>query len=224
MIRVKTGIPGLDRALNGGLIGSRCMHIVGTVGTGKSILAAQFLYMGAVEYGEPGVYLSLDEKPERIKENMLEFGWDFEKLERQNRLRVDFFTPLEVQQYARQESIAITNMIRSVNAKRFVVDTVSTFSLMFRGDYEKRLYISKLVDEILKKGCTLLLLSDAPYEQKPSIIDVLADGLITLRIKEKGKKLVRTLEIVKMRGTLHLTGELPMEITTKGISVRPRPI
>ena len=78
--RVKTGIPGLDELIEGGFPRGDTILVAGKAGTGKTILANQFLYNGAVMYEEPGVLVTLEESPIAIKRNMLRFNMDFEAL------------------------------------------------------------------------------------------------------------------------------------------------
>jgi len=81
--RVKTGIPGLDELIEGGFPRGDTILVAGKAGTGKSILATQFIYKGVTEYNEPGVLVTLEEPPNLIKRNMLRFGMDLAKLEKE---------------------------------------------------------------------------------------------------------------------------------------------
>ncbi|MGQ9515609.1 MAG: RAD55 family ATPase, partial [Thermoproteota archaeon] len=85
---VRTGIDGLDKVLGGGIPRGRCVLVMGGPGTGKTTLSIQFLYNGAIEYGENGIYITLQESPEHIRKDMLKIGLDFEILEEEDRLRI----------------------------------------------------------------------------------------------------------------------------------------
>ena len=80
--RIKTGIPGLDELIEGGFPKGDTILIAGKAGTGKSILATQFIYKGVTEYNDPWpvVFVTLEEPPHLIKMNMLRFGIDLDKL------------------------------------------------------------------------------------------------------------------------------------------------
>src|SRR5213594_931285 len=84
--RTPTGIPGLDKLLNGGLPKGRIILLTGGPGTGKTILSSQFLVNGILDYDENGVYVSLDENKQHVFEEMVDFGWDLPELEHQKRL------------------------------------------------------------------------------------------------------------------------------------------
>ena len=82
MNRVKTGIAGLDPLVEGGFPEGRSILVSGATGTGKTIFCTQFAYIGAKEYGEPAVYVTLDERPDLIREDVSRFGWNLEELEK----------------------------------------------------------------------------------------------------------------------------------------------
>jgi KaiC/GvpD/RAD55 family RecA-like ATPase len=81
-----TGIQGLDEILDGGLPRNRTVLLSGTCGTGKSTFAVQFLYKGIVEYNEPGILISLEQDPRELKQDMLHYGFDLQKLEDSGKL------------------------------------------------------------------------------------------------------------------------------------------
>ena len=79
--KVKTGIQGLDELINGGFPEGRVILVVGGPGTGKTVLASQFLYKGIDDYNENGIFVSLDESKNHYSSEMQNFGWDFKKAE-----------------------------------------------------------------------------------------------------------------------------------------------
>ena len=92
MERVKTGIPGFDEILDGGIPVRNVVLLAGGPGTGKSILGQQFLHSGLAN-GEPGVFVALEEHPVQVRVNAHRFGWDFKKFEEEGLLAiVDAFT------------------------------------------------------------------------------------------------------------------------------------
>src|SRR3990172_4878707 len=95
--RVKTGIQGLDELIAGGLKPASLTLLTGTAGTGKTILCSQFLYEGAKTFNEPGVYVTFEEPPENIKKDSLNFGWDFEELEKQKKILFVRYDPFHVE-------------------------------------------------------------------------------------------------------------------------------
>ncbi len=134
---VPTGIPGADKILGEkGIPRGHSILIAGGPGSGKTTFAIQFLYKGATEHGEPGIYISLDEDPEDVKKNMSKFGWDLDKLEKENKLAFINVSPVRVASSEKAGLIqlgmkefkliklleAIRIGIEEVQAKRVVID------------------------------------------------------------------------------------------------------
>src|SRR5690348_10823758 len=83
--RLITGIEGLDAILEGGLTRNRSTLVAGTSGSAKTVLAVQFLAEGITKFDEPGVFVTLEESPDDLRKNMMGFGWDIEKWEREGK-------------------------------------------------------------------------------------------------------------------------------------------
>ncbi len=93
MERVKTGIPGLDEMLHGGLLPQTATLVEGAPGTGKTTLGMQFIYYGIVEYNEPGIILTFEQFPSQFYRDAANFGWDFRRLEEEGKLRIIMSSP-----------------------------------------------------------------------------------------------------------------------------------
>ena len=94
---VPTGITGADKILGEkGIPRGHSILVAGGPGSGKTTFAIQFLYKGAMEYNEPGIYISLDEDPEDVKRNMSKFGWDLGSLEQEKKLAFINVSPVRV--------------------------------------------------------------------------------------------------------------------------------
>ncbi|MHA2300742.1 MAG: ATPase domain-containing protein, partial [Candidatus Thorarchaeota archaeon] len=140
--RVKTGIPGLDELIEGGFPKGDTILIAGRAGTGKSIMANQFLYNGAKEYDEPGVLVTLEESPHLIKRNMMRFGMDLDALVKKKKLAiVDLSpskeaTPMKIGEYPSFDlsglEAIILNHVKKLGAKRVVIDTLAILAYKFR--------------------------------------------------------------------------------------------
>ncbi|MEM3390848.1 MAG: ATPase domain-containing protein, partial [Archaeoglobaceae archaeon] len=83
-MRLKTGIPGMDEILNGGIPERNVVLLSGGPGTGKTIFGQQFLWYG-LQSNEPGVYVALEEHPVQIRQNMASFGWNVKVFEEENK-------------------------------------------------------------------------------------------------------------------------------------------
>jgi circadian clock protein KaiC len=84
--RVPTGIPSLDKIIDGGFNEGDTILVAGQPGAGKSTLGVQFIYNGAVKYNQTGVYVTFVESANKLKRNMLRFNWDLAKLEKKRKV------------------------------------------------------------------------------------------------------------------------------------------
>lgn len=87
MDKALTGIAGLDGLLRGGLTRGRVILVLGEPGSGKTILCSQFLLNGVQKYGQKGLFVSLEENREHYFDEMKQFGWDFDSLEKGGKFR-----------------------------------------------------------------------------------------------------------------------------------------
>ncbi|MFW9961143.1 MAG: ATPase domain-containing protein [Candidatus Thorarchaeota archaeon] len=234
--RVKTGIPGLDELIEGGFPRGDTILIAGKAGTGKSILATQFIYKGVTEYNEPGVLVTLEEPPNLIKRNMLRFGMDLEKLEKEGMISiVDLSpskeaTPATIGEYPSFDlsglQAIIMNHVKKINATRVVLDTLSIMAYKFRSRDILREEFFKLAANITRSGCTLLITSEIPAQETGlGVFDIeafLASGVIVLyneKISDTSRS--RSIEVLKLRGSKHSSRIHSMRITDEGIRVWP---
>lgn len=234
--RVKTGIPGLDELVEGGFPRGDTILIAGKAGTGKSILAMQFIYKGAKDYNEPGVFITLEEPPHLIKRNMLRFGMDLDAMIKEGRISiVDLsptkeVTPVTIGEYPSFDlsglQAIIMNHVKKVNAKRVVLDTLSIMAYKFRSRDILREEFFKLAAAITRSGCTLLITSEIlAQDQGLGVFDIeafLASGVIILyneKISDTSRS--RSIEVLKLRGSKHSSRIHSMRITDEGIRVWP---
>lgn len=220
MERVPTGLPGLDNMMSGGIPAGNIVLLSGACGTGKSILAMQFLYEGAKQWGEPGVYVTLEEDPKKLAANMSMFGWDLEDLIRKKKLIV--IKP-EIYKFDTIRQI-IRDAIDKIGAKRLVVDSYSVLLTYFNDPYEIRNGLVQLDREIKKIGCTALVISDIKDNSEifstTGVEEFIVDGVIVLHLVPKRSNhndYERAISIRKMRATLHMLASCPFEIGYGGI-------
>lgn len=232
--RVRSGIPGFDELLNGGIPKRNIVLLSGGPGTGKSIFAQQFLYNGLL-LNENGVLVTLEEHPVQVRRNMFEFGWDVRKFEEENKFAiVDAFTGGYGESAKREKYVVrsiddipelldtIKQAIRDIGAERVVIDSVSTLYLtkpsLARG------ILMQLKRVIAGLGATAIFVSQVSVTERgfggPGV-EHAVDGIVRLDLDEINGELVRSLIVWKMRGTKHDMHRRPFEITDKGIIVYP---
>ena len=235
---VKTGIAGFDNLFaNGGYPKENTILVMGGPGSGKSIFGVQFLYKGVVEYGEPGVYVSLDEPPKSLRRNVSSFGWDLEALEAEGKIKLmDILeaTSARPDMMQSEQSMTaelnvdsalshITNAISEVGATRLVIDSLSIMNLHADSDAQVRTNMLRLSGALSQANVTALVINDAKtntvgIKEFPHEAFVF-DGVITLNLDSETQE--RRVSIRKMRGTKHVIGSFRFDITDSGISVMP---
>ena len=239
---VPTGIRGVDKILGGkGIPKGHTVLVSGGPGSGKTTFAIQFLYIGVTEYGENGLYVTLEEEPVDIKNNMLKFGWDLERLEERKMLKFINISPVRSAPFEKGGLIeigmkefkliklleAIKQGIEEVNAKRVVVDPITLFTLQYPNEIDRIHAMRDLMRELKKIGSTNLLISELKgtgWEREHQFEEYLTQGVILLRTSSKGNGLIRAFQVTKMRGLAVDVQPRPYEISEKGIEVYPRAI
>lgn len=209
---VSSGVEGLDYILGGFPKGSLII-LAGNPGTGKTILSAKFLYRGAVEYNESGVYFSSSESKEMFIKYMKTYGFDFEKLEKEGKFYfLDFIAMKEklLNMLTLKEPAAhvilneIVEAVDMVKAKRLIIDSFSALAQSLKDPDELRMVTNRVLSRVIRRmGCTTIMIEEVPYGMQrigSSVEEFIADGVIMLRNREFEGYRLRELEILKMRG------------------------
>jgi circadian clock protein KaiC len=248
MDRVSTGVAGLDELLGGGVPKQRCILVVGGPGSGKTTLAMQFLREGAMN-DERGLYVTMDEAPAQVKENLSSFRWDLDGLEREGKLFFIDATPVRRvrtrggpygEQMALTSSAAILpgftlkELIRTVQGvvdeekiQRIVVDPVTSIAVKYDRPATRRKAMLMLFDALEEAGCSSLVVTElraSMLDRSFQLEEFLSQGVILLHTitREPEGNIVRAIQIEKMRGIPHDIQLRPYQITSEGIEVFPR--
>lgn len=236
--RAKTGIKGLDELLEGGIPRGRTILLTGGSGTGKTIFGMQFVYNGAL-MGEPGVYLTMEEKPKNLRKEMLEFGMDIAKLEAEKKLVIIDASLVRLGLESDEkftlspESFDVNHLIqnlimtaRNMGAKRVVVDALPSLDVLLDNDQHKvRTSIIEMNYLLQEYSLTSILLDEIPSGEttysRHGVEEFVVDGVIILGLESLGAQSSRTLIIRKMRQTKHGEAINSFEIVGgKGIIVQ----
>ena len=217
--RVKTGIIGLDNLISGGIPRNSVTLLTGTCGSGKTIFSCQFIYEGIKKFDENAIYMTFEESPESIKENMKGFGWDFEKLENEKKIKFIKYNP-----YKMEDIIdVLESEIKKINAKRIIIDSISAMEIYIRDLAEIRRLIFNLIELLYRSNCTSILISEMLTEQKGlsrfGVEEFLVDNVIVLYYNQVGSSYSRDITVWKMRNTNHSTKILPYKMTKNGIRI-----
>lgn len=224
---IKSGIPGLDGVLGGGFLQNTITTIGGPTGVGKSTFALQFLYNGAYEGGDIGLYICIEESKQDFLFHMSGYKWDIGQAEKERKLVFLDYPVHEVDQIVEQSS-AVGEIINSTGAKRVVIDSIMPIALYYKSDEERKKGFLKLMDNIRKWGATTLIVSEditpssgamLPYSTYG--VERFTDGWINLsyRCDEASGERTRYVEVLKMKGVGHSTRQYPTVIGDKGFTV-----
>lgn len=225
MQKLPTGIPGLDELLNGGMLPDLNIMIEGEPGTGKSTMAMQYLLAG-IEMGEPGVYITLEETPSRIYRDAASYGWDFHKLEKDNMLRVIATSPTAIIEQIEKRG-PLVDIIREIDAKRAIIDTISVLQIATSNTMEFRLLLASLIRGLERENLRALLIRDSePASGDPSSSfwsRYSADILVSLKTEtQHGRLTRRAVQVTKSRGQSHIGGIHAYIIDGNGVTIFPR--
>jgi KaiC/GvpD/RAD55 family RecA-like ATPase len=218
--RVESGIPGLDPLIEGGFLENSINLVTGETGTGKTTFCLQYLWAG-LQKGETGVYITLEQSPEEIKDDALNFGWDFDKYEKKGLCRIIYHDPAQVNNLG----TVIVDEIKTIKARRLVIDSTSLIGMCLQDQAQVRKMLINLINVIKRAGCTALLISEIEEDRKAlsryGVEEFVVDGVIILNYLEYASgDLNRSLIVRKMRRTNHGADIYPTEITKKGFVVK----
>jgi circadian clock protein KaiC len=222
--RVSTGIEGLDSQIQGGLPAGSITVLAGRPGTGKTLFAASFLYQGASN-GESCVYLSFAESRAQFISNMNKFGLDFQQLI--DKKVFEFIDLTTVSTEAVSDALNIVlNRVVETGAKRLVVDSFSAIAQAFDKMIDARMALHVIFGKLVRgEQCTILLLVEMPYGTEKiglGIEEFVADGIIILDCVPRTIGYLRTISVMKMRGTQISLDRSTYEISSEnGLEVFP---
>jgi len=220
MKRIPIGIEKLDSLISGGVIKNSINLIAGGAGTGKTIFAIQSLINGIKKYNEPGIYLTFEEKKKKTYADMLTFGWDLAKYEKEDKFAYLEYTPEQVKKILVEGGGIVETIIEKLKAKRIVIDSVTSFALLYEDELTKKEAALSLFELIDKWDCTGFLTSQdtrVDHETISAALEFEVDSIFILyHVKKKGIR-QRAMEVLKMRGTKIPEKTFAMNITNKGI-------
>jgi circadian clock protein KaiC len=224
-----TGIQGLDEITGGGLPRGRPTLVCGGAGCGKTLLAAEFLVRGAVQFGEPGVFMAFEETEAELKANVASLGFDLAGLVRRKKIVIDY---VHIERSEVQESgeydleglfVRLNHAIDSIGAKRVVLDTLEALFASLPNEAILRAELRRLFRWLKDKGVTAVITAERGREQltRHGLEEYVSDCVILLDHRVNDQIATRHLRVVKYRGALHGTNEFPFLIGDEGISVLP---
>jgi circadian clock protein KaiC len=227
--KTPTGIQGLDEVTHGGLPTGRPTLLCGAAGCGKTLFAMTFLYSGAVQYGEPGIFVAFEERPAELIKNVGSLNYDLQKLLTENKLAIDH---VHIERAQIEEAgeydleglfIRLGYAIDSIGAKRVVLDTIETLFGGLQNPAIIRAELRRLFEWLKDKGVTAIITGERGEGTltRHGLEEYVSDCVIVLDNRLANQLSTRRLRIVKYRGSAHGTNEYPFIIDEQGITVMP---
>ena len=227
--KAPTGIFGLDEITGGGLPKDRPTLICGGTGCGKTLFSIEFIVHGAMLYGEPGVFMSFEEKAEELVLNVASLGYDLNQLQQDKLIKLDHvrIERSEIEETGEYDLdglfIRLGHAIDSIGAKRVVLDTIEN---LFSGLLDQgilRAELRRLFEWLKAKKVTTIITGEKGDGAltRHGLEEYISDCVILLDHRVANQISTRLLRIVKYRGSVHGTNEYPFLIDQSGISVLP---
>ncbi|MFP4374598.1 MAG: circadian clock protein KaiC [Spirochaetaceae bacterium] len=230
--KLDVGFEGFSIISYGGIPKGRATLVAGTSGSAKTLFAVQFLADG-VKRGEPGVFVTFEERPADIRENMRSLGWDIASWEEQA-----MWSFVDASPTVEQETVLsadfdlgallarIEHAVQRSGAGRVSIDALGAIFTALGDSSVIRGELLRLVFALKALGVTTVVTAERDAEYGPiarfGVEDFVADNVIVLRNVLEEEKRRRTIEILKFRGTSHQKGEFPFSIVPgRGIVIIP---
>jgi KaiC/GvpD/RAD55 family RecA-like ATPase len=244
MLRVPTGIQGFDKLVQGGFPEHSIILVVGQAGSGKTIFGLEFIYRGASQFNEKGLYITLEQEKEQLFRQAQQFGWDLAALEQQGMIEI---------MSARLSDISvgligeILSKIKTAGVRRLVIDSITSlnvnapfheillreYSSDNRGSYPPisedimtRRYLYSIFEQLRALNIVSLMTSEAfdlkqtqGIISKDTVSEFASDGIVRISMETLGGEFSRSLLVSKMRMTKNDEDLHPLEISPSGLVV-----
>jgi len=228
-VRKRFGIKGLDDILGGGIPQGHMILFSGNTGTGKTMFGMHFLKQG-IDDGENGVFVALEEPVEQVKKTALAHGWDFNRYEKEG--SISFVSTNLIDISNDRLLYQIITAVESINAKRIVIDSVSTFLSETMSEEQVRQFLIQLSGYFKANGVTCIMNHIFPLSfaaERGQLLSSLStthmrlssltDGIVMLLFVERGQKVKKLINVLKLRGSNHSKEILSYEIEKGGIKM-----
>jgi len=224
-----TGIKGLDEITKGGLPRGRPTLICGSAGSGKTLFAMEFLMRGAMDYGEPGVFMTFEETPRDLAKNFISLGFDLPGMMSRGLIATDhvYIERCEVEETGEYDLeglfIRLGNAIDSIGAQRVVLDTIEALFSGLSNAAILRAELRRLFRWLKDRGLTVIVTGESGDRTltRYGLEEYVADCVIFLDFRIEKQISTRRLRIVKYRGSSHGADEYPFLIDERGLSILP---
>jgi circadian clock protein KaiC len=223
--RVKTGIPGLDEILHGGLLAQQAYLLHGSPGTGKTMLGFHFLTAGAAK-GEKALLITMGEPAEQLQANAVSLGFDLTGIKFLDLAPTadffaqvqtyDIFSPADVEREPTTERI--TTEVETLRPIRVFVDAITHFRYLSSDNSQFRRQMHSFLRFLIQSGATVLFTSEFSVAEPDDDLQYMSDGIIRLEHADD----LRTIRVTKFRGSDFISGRHSLRLSSQGVKVFPR--
>ena len=223
-----TGIKGFDLITEGGLPKNRTTLLCGSTGSGKTLLGIDFIIKGALQYDEPGVFMSFEETEDELYKDVAALNMDLEGLVKQKKILLEY---VQLERRDIQETdfnlegifIRLEHAIFSIGAKRVVLDSIESLFAGISDVGILRLEIKRLFRWLKEKQVTAILTGEPGQSTytRHGLEEYISDCIIFLDNRVSEQIAIRRVRVIKYRGSHHGTNEYPFIIDENGLSVIP---
>lgn len=227
MIRVSTGIKGLDEMVDEGLPAGHTVLVMGPAGAGKTTFALQYIWNGLLK-DEICMFISLEEEEPKILKTASRYGWDFQRYVDKGTLSLLKLDALDVSTTMMRLKSELPKIIDSSGVSRVAIDPFTLLEMVYENDHDRRVHTFELCNVISKTGATTVITSEVGKDGRSSwfgLMEYVADGVIllsnTATIGTKDK-VIFTIQVMKMRWSNHAKEIRPYDITEKGIEIHSK--
>lgn len=225
LLKSPTGIKEIDAITNGGLPKNRVTLVLGCSGSGKTMFAMEYLIHGALEYDEPGVFVSFQETQNELESNFSSLRYDLSDLIRIKKIAI-CYVDNKIDQMSNIFNFdiilaKILYVINTIGAKRVVIDSIEDLITGITRFNILRADLNHFFNSIKEMGVTIIATCEKKYSDiiSPGIIERAVDCTILMDYRMDEKRLTRWLRIIKYRGSKHAMCEYPFIINENGLSI-----
>ena len=224
-----TGIKGFDEITEGGLPKNRTTLISGSAGSGKTLLGIDFLINGAINYNEPGIFMSFEETEDELYEDVDSLNLDLQGLVSQKQILIEYvlLDRRDIQEKGDFNLeglfIRLDHAIDSIGAKRVVLDSIESLFAGLTDAGILRLEIKRLFRWLKEKQVTAIITGEPGQGSytRHGLEEYISDCVILLDNRVREQIATRRIRVMKYRGSKHGTNEYPFVIDKDGLSVIP---
>src|SRR5580658_10115281 len=229
---IRTGIPGLDGILMGGIPTANLILVEGPTGSGKTLLGTEFIYRGITQFDEPGIIVVFEVSPDKLIRDAATLGWDLAELQARKKLQIVFTSPQVLDQELRSADSLLLETAGEMGAQRIFIDGIGLLcqaanagaALPITGPGSYREVLQQLIEGLNREHLTTMLAHELGAYPEPQLTSEAAESLVdtVIRVNRRlhNRRIHRSIEIVKSRGQDYDPGEHTLSIHDgKGLEV-----